>query len=234
MKRRGPHRPASEACVLAAHSPGFPQEDAKAGLRCLFTALFLVWETRVTTSCGSVSTVLQWVSQCPSGLLAVSLHKASEDSESLDLAVDGVVVRSPPHPGLRSPSLKPHLNSEEAQYLSIVRLQGSEEQGSGMATLRLAAELGVGFEPCSWGSQARLWLNTRVHRDEPYSCWGLGRGREPQGSCPLQTIPQIPGCLLFLHFLLRPLGTFSSAKVAGGSPLLSRFKSLFYLLFTGS
>lgn len=89
----------------------------------------------MATSCASVSTVLQWVSQRPSGLLAVSLHKASEDSESLDLAVDGGVVRSPPHPGLRSPSLKPHLSSEEAQYLSIIRLQGSEEQGSGMATL---------------------------------------------------------------------------------------------------
>lgn len=122
-----PADPTPKPAFLLPHFPAFPQEATGAGLLCLHTALFLLWEIRVATSCASVSTVLQWVSPCPFGdrpfcvvgsLIARSLQGPGE----LGFGRGRWGGKKAPSPGLRSLSLKPHLHSEQAQYRTFARL----------------------------------------------------------------------------------------------------------------
>lgn len=122
-----PTGPTLKPAFLLPHFPGFPQDASRAGLLCLYTALFLVWEIRGATSCASVSTVLQWVSPCPFGeqpfcVVGSRIARSLQGSGELGFGSGRWSGKKAPRPELRSLSLKPHLHSEQAQYRTFARL----------------------------------------------------------------------------------------------------------------
>lgn len=142
--------------------PHLPQEAAKAGALCLFTALVPEWETQAVTSLlrASVSMLLgqpvppplpQGTSPCVSGSLRCirGWHEASGDPEGLHLGVDGGLVRGDALT-VAPQQLRGRLEAPGSQGLPWphARLQGS----------------GVGFELCPMGQpsfQPWPWLNPR-------------------------------------------------------------------------
>lgn len=176
-RQRGPQRPAPKPAFLPPTPlPGvFGGEAAKAGALFSFTALFLVWEMLVAPSliCAPGSTVSEWVSQCPLGnsLCVVSSLGMRRVFPRGLRGSGGLGFGSGRRGGKKTPAQgcharRSHSSTWRKGNVTLPRLRGAG------ATPRSASELRVGFEPCSWGSQASSQTGAehwRVDTDEEYS-----------------------------------------------------------------